>query len=500
VTHHLRGRYGPAVGLALLGLCPNVVLQTVFFLLNSSVASDLGTSSTTLQVSESIASAAYATGAVLGAQLAQRFGQRRLFLTYQAVFVVGSLVTAVAPGLAGFSVGRVLQGLAAGAMLISALPPLIARFGADRLPVTAVVVNLGIFGASALGPVIGGLSAGSGSWRLLFVASAVLGAVGWLTALVGYAEIDPARPDTPVDRSALALTVVATVTMFLGASRLAGDSAGSPAVLVPLAVGLLAVVLLLVVESRKGDPALMPVRALSTQLPVTGMLVSSIGGAVFVVGVALVQLQVTEVTGRSPATVAALLWPGLVGVAVAAVLFGLVLRGRFVPVLVDAGLVALVVAVVLLLAGGATASDTVLRVVVLLLGLGAGATVSPGLFLVGWSLPAAALGRAFALVQLVRSTVTYATAPVVLHVAMAAGSLAAGVRTALVVTLVVVGATLLAALVIPFLSGARLRAPDLEDWLDGGRALPSPRTAVHARVGATDEEAEPLVPRRLRRR
>ena len=100
MLNHLRGRYGPAVALALLGLCPNVVLQTVFFLLNTSVAGDLGVSTSNVQVSESLASAAYATGAVVGAQLAQRFGQRRLFLTYQAVFVVGSLVTAAAPGLA----------------------------------------------------------------------------------------------------------------------------------------------------------------------------------------------------------------------------------------------------------------------------------------------------------------------------------------------------------------------------------------------------------------
>jgi hypothetical protein len=335
---------------------------------------------------------------------------------------------------------------------------------------------------------------------VLFVASAVLGAAGWFTAFVGYAEIGPARPEAPVDRSALALTVVATVATFLGASRLTGEPAGAPGVLVPLAVGLLTVVVLLVVESRKGDVALMPVRALSTQLPVTGMLVSSVGGAVFVVGVALVQLQVTEVAGRSPATVAALLWPALVGVAVAAVVFGLVLRGRFVPVLVDLGLAVLGAAVGLLLVGGASSSDTLLRVAVLLLGLGAGATVSPGLFLVGWSLPSAELGRAFALVQLLRSTVTYATAPVVLHVAMAAGSPAAGIRSALLITLVVVAAPLLAALVIPFLSGARLHAPDLEAWLDGGRALPTPRTAVHARAGTTDADAAPLVPRRFRRR
>jgi len=56
------------------------------------------------------------------------------------------------------------------------------------------------------------------------------------------------------------------------------------------------------------------------------------------------------------------------------------------------------------------------------------------------------------------------------------------------------------ALALPALSGARLRAPDLDAWLeDGEQALPSPRTAIHLRPSVEDEQAEPLLPRRRRR-
>ena len=496
VPGRLRGSYGLAVAVALLGLCPNVALQTAFFPLNQLVAHDLGAGLTGVQVTAGLASAAYAVGAVSGAQLAQRLGQRRLFLSYQAAFVVGSVLAAAAPGIVLFGVGRVVQGLAAGAMLISALPPLISRFGVARLPVTAVVVNIGIFGASALGPMIGGLAAAAGSWRALFVVSAALGMLGWVVAAVGYAEIDAADPDRPVDGAAVALTVVATVATFVGTSMLTGAPFVSPEVLLPLVVGLAALVLLLLVEDRRPD-SLMPVRVLSTQLPVTGMVVASVGGAVFVMAAELAQLQLTRVAGHGPASIATLLWPLPVGVVVAAVCFGVLLRGRWVPVLVDVGLVALCAVPALLLAGGSTPSEELVLVVALLLGFGAGATVSPGLFLVGWSLPSTELGRAFALVQLVRSTVTYAVAPVVLHLAMSAGSLTSGVRLALVVTLVVAAGALVAALALPAVSGARLRRPDLEGWLAGdGPALPSPRTAVHARPGVEDDDAEPLLPRR----
>ncbi|MDF1602285.1 MFS transporter [Nocardioides sp. YIM 152315] len=310
------------MAIALLGLVPNVTLQTSTFALGGLVSADLGASATAVQVVGGLGSAAYAVGAVTAAQLAQRYGQRRLFLGYGLVFVAASVVTASAPGIALFSVGRVVEGLAAGAMLISALPPLVARFPASRLPLTAVVVNVGIFGASTLGPIVGGYAAAAGSWRALFVASAALGALGWIVALVGYADIDPADPEGTVDRAALALTVVATVATFVGTALLTGAAASSPTVWIPIAVGLAALVALLWWEDRH-EGSLIPVRALSTQLPVTGIVVASIGGAVFVAAVDLLQ-QVLADGGAAPEEIAALCWPMPVGVVVGAVAFGVV--------------------------------------------------------------------------------------------------------------------------------------------------------------------------------
>ena len=60
---------------------------------------------------------------------------------------------------------------------------------------------------------------------------------------------------------------------------------------------------------------------------------------------------------------------------------------------------------------------------------------------------------------------------------------------------------LVAAVAIPALSGARLRAPNLSAWLDDGeQAIVSPTTWTHLRRGVQDETAEPLLPRRRARR
>ncbi|MGN6245517.1 MAG: MFS transporter [Motilibacteraceae bacterium] len=275
------GRYAAAVALALLALCPNIVLSTALTPLSQVLAKDLHTSPGGLQVADGLSNAGYALGAVVAAALAQRFVQRRLFLGYEAAFVVGSVLAALAPGLPLFFAGRVLQGLATGLMLVAALPPLVTRFGVEKLPITVAVVNVGLFGATTTGPIVGGLVAAAGAWRLLFAVVGVLGLLGLLVGLLAYQRSDPLAPDLPVDRTALVLATVATVLPFLATGLLTGRSLTSPVVLVPFAVGVAALVVLVVVERRKREP-LMPVRALSTQLPVTGTVVAMVAGAVFV--------------------------------------------------------------------------------------------------------------------------------------------------------------------------------------------------------------------------
>ena len=316
-----------------------------------------------------------------------------------------------------------------------------------------------------------------------------------MAALVGYPELDPLNRDLRVDRPALGLALVATVGTFFATSWLSGTSLADPTVWAPLVLGIAAVLVPLVVERRKDD-ALIPVSKLSTQLPVTGTLVAMVGGAVFVTLFELAQTWLAQVAKEAPDAAGWLFWPMPVGLAVAAVAFGLLFRTRFVPVLADTGLLALAGAAALLVALDASRSGWLVPLAALLLGFGAGATVSPGLFMTGLGMPSTVLGRAFALVQLLRSIVTFAVGPVVVHLATSAASVDHGIRGGMLAMLLLAAACFAVALLLPALSGARLRRPDLESWLDGGQALPSPVTAVHARPGVTDEDAQPLLPRR----
>lgn len=486
----LEGRYGLAVTLALLGLCPEIVLSTASLPLGPLISADLGSSTLQLQLTNGLSNAGYAFGAVLAAQLAQRYVARRLFLGYEGLFVIASVLAATAPSTAVFFTGRVLQGTATGLMLIAALPPLVTRFGVGKLPVTVVIVDIGMFGATALGPLAGGFAGDSESWRWLFWTAAAAGTVGWLAAWLGYVRFDPPDPDLPFDRPAVTLALVATGLTFTGASMLTTMPFASPWFWGPFGAGLVAVVVLVVTEKRREQP-LMPVEVLSTQLPVTGILVAMVGGAIFTSIVMLVQTTMQKSGNEGPLSVGEAFWPAPLGVLVASALFGLLVRTKYLPLLVDAGLACLGAAALILLWRAPVHPGPATTWAAALLGFGAGATVSPGLFLTGFGVPSKLLGRAFALVQLLRSQATFAVAPLVLAIP--------NPRAALATTFGIAVLGLLAAVLLPALSGARLRTPDLDAWLERGeRAMVSPTTGVHLRPSRDDEEAAPLLPRRRR--
>ncbi|HET8754605.1 MAG TPA: MFS transporter, partial [Solirubrobacteraceae bacterium] len=166
-TGPLAASYPAAVVLVILALTPYLMLTTAMQPLERLIGDDLGMSRAALQLTAAMANAAYAAGTVIAVQLASRLPPRRLLVLYAAAFVVGSVLAAWAPLPGLFVAGRVLQGLTTGLMLIAAVPPLVLSWGPDKLPRTAVIMNIGIFGAVALGPVIGGSSAGTGTWAPL---------------------------------------------------------------------------------------------------------------------------------------------------------------------------------------------------------------------------------------------------------------------------------------------------------------------------------------------
>jgi hypothetical protein len=401
-----------------------------------------------------------------------------MLLLYAALFVVGSVMTALAITPGFFIAGHVLQGLTTSLMLIAAVPPLVVGWPPSKMPWTGVTMNLCIFGAVALGPVIGGVQAGSGGWRGLFWIVAAVGALALLFVVLTFEDQPPQDRSAPWDLAAIVLAGGGSAAAFFGASELLTHRMLDVIVFLPLVAGLVMIVALVVYEYGVKNP-LMPVRQLATTFPVAGITVAMCAGAASVGLVGLVQTALQS--KASPTHLAMLFWPEFGAAVATAILFGVLFRTRFVPLLALGGM-AMLAGGAVVLTGVAHGTDAIVVVGSGLVGLGVGGSVSPALFIAGFSLRSAQIQRVFALVELLRGVAAFLAAPLLLHLAMTVAPPPAGFSVAIWVCLgITVGGGVFAAYLI-VLGRARLQRPDLERWERGDQpAWHSPPLAAGIR-------------------
>jgi MFS family permease len=475
----LANNYPSAVALVVFALVPYLALSTALTPLTPVLTKSLGLSEGALQLTTGMANAAYAFGTVLAVQLAVHLHGRRLLILYATLFVVGSVLAAAAwtPGL--FIAGRVTQGLCTSLMLIAAVPPLVTGWPVTKMRWTAGTMNLCIFGAVALGPVIGGVQAGAHQWRPLFWIIAGASGLALLFALLTYEDQPPQDHSAPWDWVAQTLAGLGCAAAFFGASELQTHPFLSLIVLAPLLCGAAMIVGLLLFEHSIRRP-LIPIRSLISTLPLTGVLIAMCAGAA---SVALVELVQTALQTRtSPTHAAMLFWPEFGAAVATALLFGLILRTRLIPVLALGGLAALSAGAVVL-TGVATGPEALVVVGSGLVGLGVGASVSPALFTAGFSLPSEQIQRVFAVVELLRGVAAFMFAPIVLHLSKTVtGDPASGTRDGVWICFGIAAGGGLLATYLYVLGRLRLRPPKLERWLEGeGPAFDSPALAAGIR-------------------
>lgn len=179
---------------AVLGLLAMLApLATSFYLPGlPELGSDLGVSVPQAQLTVSATLIGLALGQLVLGSLSDRVGRRRLMIAGMAVFTVATLLCAVAPSLWVLVLLRFVQGLA------GAAGPVIARASIRDLAsgiqaakgLSRLIAIIGL--APVVGPLIGGVVLEFTSWRGLFVALAIIGAVSLVTAVIWFPETLPA--------------------------------------------------------------------------------------------------------------------------------------------------------------------------------------------------------------------------------------------------------------------------------------------------------------------
>src|ERR1700689_2244611 len=319
----LAGRYAAVATMVMFALIPYLALSAALGPLTPIIAKQLHTSLQTMSLSSGLANAAYAAGTVLAVQFAQHLPQRRMLIVYATLLVIGSVLAATAQDPGMYIAGHVLQGLCTSLLLISAVPPLAIGYPASKLRTTAMIMNLCIFGAVALGPAIGGLQAQSHAWRPLFWVIAAIAASALVLAVLTFDDAPAADPDSPRDIPAITLALVGCVAAFFGASELLTHPFLSATTIAPLLGGLAAIGVLIVYQSRAKLPLLTIRSMLTSTMPVAGIVVALCAAAASVSATALTAGVLASRYG--PLHLGLLYLPEVAGAVITAVLLGTII-------------------------------------------------------------------------------------------------------------------------------------------------------------------------------
>lgn len=449
-----------------LALIPYLALSAAIDPLVPIISADLHMTAQTMALASGLGNAAYAVGTVLAVQFAQHLPQRRMLLVYAVVLVAGSVLAAAAVNPGTYIGGHVLQGLATSMLLIAAAPPLTIGFPRDKLRHTAVIMNMCVFGAVALGPFIGGAQAEAHAWRPLFWIIAGIAVLALVMAALTFEDAPPADLEAPRDLPAIALAAVGCTAAFVGAAQLTTHGFGDPAVTVPMLGGLALIVVLIVYQFRARRPLLTVRTMLTSAIPVAGVGVALFAAAASVAATVLTANVLLQ--NYNPVRVGLLYLPELGGAVIMAFVFGKVISRRAMHFLPLVGMVLLALGI-LVFRVGLPASQPLAMLGAALTGLALGATVAPALFVAGFSLQSNSLQRVFAIIELLRAVAAFMVAPILARVAVTAagGDLVAGTGTALWIGFALAVGGALFGILVYLLSGARPQTPDLDRFLDG---------------------------------
>jgi MFS family permease len=426
----LAGRYPAAAAMVIFALVPYLGLSAALQPLTPIIGRQLHMSAQTMSLGLGMANAGYAVGTVLAVQFAQLLPQRRMMVLYAVLLVIGSVLAAAAANPAMFIAGHVLQGLCTSLLLIAAVPPLALGFGLEKFRWTAMIMNVCIFGAVALGPVAGGIQASAHAWRPLFWIVAAISLAALLLSLLTFEDAPPADRDAPRAPLAIGLAAAGCVAAFYGASELLTHRFLGAQTFLPLVGGLALIVVLVVNQFRSRRPLLTVRTMLTSTVPVAGIIAVALG-------VVLNKRQLHYLPLAGMAFLAA-------GIAV----FRIQVPPTEALTLIGSGLT----------------------------GIGLGAAVAPALFVAGFSLRAASLQRVFAIVELFRAVAAFMIAPVFVHFAATVGGNAkTGTGIALWIGFGLAAGGAVIAVLLYALGRARPQTPNLERFMDGeGPAWYSP--------------------------
>ena len=260
-------------------------------------------------------------------KLSDIYGRKPLFMLAITIFIVGSALCGLAQSMYMLAAFRAFQGIGAGGLF-----PLALAIIGDIIPPRERARYQGYFmavfaTASVLGPVVGGFFAGTPSilgitgWRLIFYINVPIGILA-LFVVMRVLHVGHHRRDHRIDWYGAAALVLTLVPWLIIAEQGREWGWGSGGAYVCYVLGAIGLVSFLVIESRMGDEALLPMRLFRGRVFGLGSAQSFIVGMGMFGGMISIPLYLQIVKGASPTKAGLLVLPLVGGIMASSLLAG----------------------------------------------------------------------------------------------------------------------------------------------------------------------------------
>lgn len=245
----------------------------------------------------------------------QRLGTRATFLAAMGLFTVGTAVCALAPAFSVLLAGRVVQAGGTAVMMPLLMTTVMAVTPPTARGRTMGNISVVIAVAPALGPTFSGVVLGVLPWRGLFV---IMLPIALTALLLGAARLPALTRPRParVDLLSIVVSAVAFGGLVHGLSQIGEAAAhggeGSPTAWVPVAVGLVALVLFVrrQLGLQRTDAALLDLRTFGSRVFAVAVLLMAVSMGALFGTIILLPLYAQDVLGLSPVQAGLMLLPG----------------------------------------------------------------------------------------------------------------------------------------------------------------------------------------------
>jgi EmrB/QacA subfamily drug resistance transporter len=308
------------------------------------------------------------------AKLGDLFGRKRMFQLAVVIFVIGSVLAALAPSMGLLIGARVFQGIGAGGLAVSAfavigdlVPP---RERGKYQGMTAIVVAAGTIG----GPLLGGFITDGLGWRWAFLINLPLGALAIVWVAV-FLKLPAVQRRASIDWAGAALLGIAVTALVLMTTWAGTEFAWmSPPTVLLIALALVAGAAFVLWDLRATEP-LVPLTVFRSRSFTMASVLAFVSGAVLFAAVLYLPLFQQTVQGASASASGLLLLPMMIPVVIVSQIAGQVMtrtgKYKIFPII---GSASLVIGAVLLATMTPSTPIAVTAFFMIFMGIGSGLT------------------------------------------------------------------------------------------------------------------------------